>query len=80
MVCLLDAFLPIAVETLGSIGTECSPFMNYLLTQLHYSIRKPFPEVAMHFWQSLSVLVQRMKSSRILRCRQILLAPKKQRN
>ena len=68
------AFFPVAVETLGGIGPECSPFINYLLTQLHYRLRQPYPEVASTFWQSLSVLVQRMKSNRILRCLQLLQA------
>ena len=73
------AFIPIGVETLGGIGDECMPFVNYVLTQLHYNLRKPFHEVAAHFWQSLSVLVQRMKSNRILRCRQLLQAQEKQK-
>ena len=71
------AFIPIGVETLGGIGDECAPFLNYVLTQLHYTLRKPFHEVAAHFWQSLSVLVQRMKSNRILRCLQLLQAQEK---
>jgi hypothetical protein len=73
------AFYPIAVETLGGIGPECAPVMNYLLTQLHYRLRKPFHEVASVFWQSLSVLVQRMKSNRILRCLQLLHSKEKQK-
>jgi hypothetical protein len=73
------AFYPVAVETLGGIGTECAPFINYLLTQLHYRLRKPFHEVASIFWQSLSVLVQRMKSNRILRCLQLLHSNEKQK-
>lgn len=73
------AFIPIGVETLGGIGDECAPFVNYVLTQLHYTLRKPFHEVAAHFWQSLSVLVQRMKSNRILRCLQILQTQEKQK-
>ena len=65
-------FIPIGVETLSGVGTECSPFIDHILTQLHYRLRKPFHEVAALFWQSLSVLVQRMKSNRILRCLQLL--------
>jgi hypothetical protein len=72
-------FYPVAVETLGGIGEECAPFMNYLLSQLHYRLRKPFHEVASVFWQSLSVLVQRMKSNRILRCLQLLHSNEKQK-
>jgi hypothetical protein len=72
------AFLPIAVETLGGIGYECAPFTNYLLTQLYYRLRQPFQEVAAQFWQSLSVLVQRLKSNRILRCRELLQGPQMQ--
>jgi hypothetical protein len=67
-------FIPIGVETLGGVGEECLPFTSYILTQLHYTLRKPFHEVAAIFWQSLSVLVQRMKSNRILRCLQLLQA------
>src|SRR3954464_2211794 len=73
------AFIPIGVKTLGGIGDECAPFLNYVLTQLNYTLRKPFHEVAAHFWQSLSVLVQRMKSNRILRCLQLLQAQEKQK-
>src|SRR3954464_7799075 len=73
------AFIPIGVETLGGIGDECAPFLNYVLNQLNYTLRKPFYEVATHFWQSLSVLVQRMKSNRILRCLQLLQAQEKQK-
>jgi hypothetical protein len=70
------ALVPIGVETLGGIGSECAPFMNFLLTQLSYKLRQPFHEVASSFWQTLSVLVQRIKSNRILRCQQLLLTPK----
>jgi len=70
-------FIPIGVETLGGIGSECVPFTSFILTQLHYRLRKPFHEVAALFWQSLSVLVQRMKSNRILRCQQLLVTPHK---
>ncbi len=63
--------MPIAVETLGGIGNECAPLMYYIITQLHYSVRKPFHEVAAQFWQTLSVLVQKMKMNRILRCHQL---------
>ena len=69
------AFMPIGVETLGGIGSECTPFTSFILTQLHYRLRKPYHEVASLFWQSLSVLVQRMKSNRILRCQQLLASP-----
>jgi hypothetical protein len=72
------ALIPIGVETLGGIGFECFPLTAFILTQLHYRLRLPFHEVAAHFWQSLSVLVQRMKSNRILRCQQLLLAQEKQ--
>lgn len=68
--------IPIGVETLGGIGSECAPFTNFLLTQLTYKLRKPFHEVAASFWQSLSVLVQRIKSNRILRCKQLVWSPK----
>jgi hypothetical protein len=75
-------FLPIAVETLGGIGRECAPFTQFILTQLHYRLRKPYHEVAEQFWQSLSVLVQRLKANRIIRCQQLLYstapAPQKQ--
>jgi hypothetical protein len=71
--------IPIGVETLGGIGFECFPLTAFILTQLHYRIRQPFHEVAAHFWQSLSVLVQRIKSNRILRCQQLLLAKEKQK-
>jgi hypothetical protein len=70
------ALIPIGVETLGGIGSECAPFTNFLLTQLTYKLRKPFHEVAASFWQTLSVLVQRIKSNRILRCQQLLWSPK----
>ena len=64
--------IPIAVETLSGIGTECEPLINYILTQLSYRLRKTFYEVAAFFWQSLSVLVQRLKMNRILYCLQLL--------
>src|SRR3982751_1559828 len=74
-----DAFIPIGVETLGGIGDECAPFLNYVLTQLNYTLRKSFHEVADHFWQYLSALVQCMKSNRILRCLQLLPSPREAR-
>ena len=72
------ALIPIGVETLGGIGSECAPFMNFLLTQLSYKLRQPFHEVASSFWQTLSVLVQRIKSNRILRCQQLLTPKQRQ--
>ena len=74
------AFLPIGVETLGGIGYECEPFTSYLINQLYYHLRKPYQEVAAIFWQSLSTLVQRMKSNRILRCLQLLHTPETQKH
>ena len=49
--------------------------MYYILTQLTYRLRQPFHEVAASFWRTLSVLVQRMKMNRILRCQQLLQGP-----
>ena len=71
--------IPIGVETLGGIGSECTVLIDYILTQLTYRLRKPFYEIAANFWQTLSVLVQRLKSNRILRGQQLLLtAPRPQ--
>ena len=73
--------IPIGVETLlvGGIGSECTVLIDYILTQLTYRLRKPFHEIAANFWQTLSVLVQRIKSNRILRGQQLLLtAPRPQ--
>ena len=65
----------VGVETLGGIGNECTPLVNYILTQLTYRLRQPFHEVASCFWRTLSVLVQRMKMNRILHCKQLLQGP-----
>ena len=34
--------IPIGVETLGGIGSECTVLIDYILTQLTYRLRKPF--------------------------------------
>lgn len=59
-------FIPLAFETTGGHSPTVAPFAHYLIRQKSLMRNLPFGEVSNHFWQLLSVVLQKSNAQAIL--------------